>query len=127
MHPKDKTPILDQCGLIYKIPCKNCDNFYVGETGRSLSTRLHEHQTKKSSAVFEHNKKEKHDIDINKIKVLTKEEKYINRRIKEAVIIRQTDPPLNRDDGYKLPVIYNSLMSCNRQLHDESCDVMSHD
>ena len=28
---------------IYKIPCKNCDKYYIGETGRSLGLRINEH------------------------------------------------------------------------------------
>ena len=29
--------------LVYEIPCRDCDAVYVGETGRSLSTRKKEH------------------------------------------------------------------------------------
>ena len=31
-------------GVIYKIPCHNCDQVYIGETGRPLITRLKEQQ-----------------------------------------------------------------------------------
>ena len=29
---------------IYKIPCNDCEKFYIGETGRSISTRVKEHK-----------------------------------------------------------------------------------
>ncbi|XP_072430928.1 uncharacterized protein [Chiloscyllium punctatum] len=38
VQPKDKT------NVIYKIPCKDCHKHYVGQTGRKLATRIHEHQ-----------------------------------------------------------------------------------
>ena len=44
VHPKDKVPDKDKTGLVYNIPCKNCSQVYVGETGRKLETRLQEHQ-----------------------------------------------------------------------------------
>ena len=35
---------MEQNNVIYKIPCLNCPQFYVGQSGRKLSTRLHEHR-----------------------------------------------------------------------------------
>ena len=32
---------------IYKIPCKDCDKYYIGETGRSLGLRIKEHTNMK--------------------------------------------------------------------------------
>ena len=29
--------------VVYKIPCKNCERVYVGETGRPLGARVKEH------------------------------------------------------------------------------------
>ena len=33
----------EKSGLAYKIPCRDCDAVYIGETGRSLKTRKREH------------------------------------------------------------------------------------
>ena len=41
--PEDVICDEKKCGLVYKIPCRDCDAVYVGETGRSLSTRKKEH------------------------------------------------------------------------------------
>lgn len=34
----------DDRGVIYQIPCLDCDKSYIGETGRTLITRLTKHQ-----------------------------------------------------------------------------------
>ena len=43
VHPKDKVDKLDKSEIVYKIPCKSCDQVYIGETGRKFGTRMKEH------------------------------------------------------------------------------------
>ena len=43
MKVKDPTPLEERPGIIYKITCI-CGDFYVGETKRTLATRLKEHK-----------------------------------------------------------------------------------
>ena len=31
-------------GVVYKIPCGECDHVYIGKTGRNLKERIKEHQ-----------------------------------------------------------------------------------
>ena len=49
VHPKDKQDKEDITECVYKVPCANCDKTYVGETGRKLGVRLHEHKTEVES------------------------------------------------------------------------------
>jgi len=49
VHPKDKQDKEDITECVYKVPCANCDKTYVGETGRKLGVRLHEHKTEIAS------------------------------------------------------------------------------
>ena len=44
VHLKDKVKILRKANCVYRIPCKNCDKSYVGETGRCLGLRMEEHR-----------------------------------------------------------------------------------
>ena len=44
MKVKDPTPPEERPGIIYKIRCVLCGDFYVGETKRMLATRLNEHK-----------------------------------------------------------------------------------
>ena len=45
VHPKDKIDKLKKAdGVVYKIPCKRCEEVYIGETGRQFGVRLTEHR-----------------------------------------------------------------------------------
>ena len=44
VHPKDKIKTEDKSGVVYRVSCKNCDQVYIGETGRKLSIRTKEHK-----------------------------------------------------------------------------------
>ena len=114
VKPKDKTPQDQQCGAIYKIPCGECDSFYIGETGRQLNTRIGEHKKSVrlegiSSAVGEHQMDTGHSIAWNEVSVLGIEPKDYPRKIREAIERRAHHPPLNHDQGLELPALYNSV------------------
>ena len=44
VHPKDKQSTSEKAEIIYKIPCKNCEQVYIGESGRKFGIRLGEHK-----------------------------------------------------------------------------------
>ena len=43
VHPKDKTKETEKCEVVYEIGCLNCEDVYIGETGRKIGIRLKEH------------------------------------------------------------------------------------
>ena len=107
--------------LIYRLPCKNCSSFYVGETGRKFGLRIEEHLRKKwtlsqlvnrpeppwasessvthKSAITDHAVEENHVIDWHKAKVVDREAQRQTRWIKEALWIRKAQLCMNRDAG----------------------------
>ena len=55
VHAKDKTENLKMCGTVYHIHvihCEQCEKEYVGETSCLLETRVKEHLSRKSLAVY---------------------------------------------------------------------------
>ena len=66
----------------------NCDEVYVGETGRRVKTRMKEHRYE-SSAVAQHMVTKGHMVDFDDVRILHSEPNYWKRRVKEAVRITQ--------------------------------------
>ena len=112
VHPKDKVPNNKKCGVIYKITCPSCNDTYVGETGRSLGTRMKDHLSNRAplTAVGEHRSKHQHNIQDSDVKILAREHHLWSRKIRESIEIRTEQPALNRDTGYELPAIYSRLL-----------------
>ena len=108
--PKGRTPKENLCGVVYHIQCKDCDNTYIGETGRQLKTRVKEHRKPSSSgydsAVYEHSTTQGHRINWDNIKILGTEDRDLARKVKEAIHIRRHNPQMNRDRGYNLPPVF---------------------
>ena len=113
VRPKDKQEKKDKCGIVYQVPCSSCDDFYVGETARSLGKRFEEHAaTDKESAVLEHLKASGHSVSFEDVRVLVSEPHYHQRKVREALEIFKRRPSLNRDQGYEVaPVLLNILPS----------------
>ncbi len=44
VHPKDKRNNADASGVVYSIPCSDCNKVCVGETSQQFGVRCTEHQ-----------------------------------------------------------------------------------
>ena len=134
VHPKDKIEDEKKCGLVYKIPCHNCHQVYIGETGRTLGVRIKEHRTESDSksapiktrrrsttdtesdlksAVAEHARDHNHVIDWDSVKILERKTERSMRLVREACQVRMLNDgvSMNKDDGgYDLLHIWNPLL-----------------
>ena len=52
VRPKDTVPPDNQKGVVYNIPCMCCSQSYIGQTGRTLTCRLKEHNRAISQGDF---------------------------------------------------------------------------
>ena len=133
VHLKDKQDKEDITECVHKVPCANCDKIHVGETGRKLGERLHEHKTEvesktkraftrsqrtaslmeySKSALDDHANHANHTIDRKRTTVIDREQDGPTRWIKEAVHIRKEGHRAkNRDEGsYQLSHAYDRLL-----------------
>jgi hypothetical protein len=109
-------------GIIYRAKCKKCQeqkcsSDYIGETGRTLQTRISEHLrlVKVGTPLLEipsaigahslHAHNEQPKSDAWEFEVLKQSSKTQTRKLLEALYIRTIKPSLNRDNGvYILPI-----------------------
>ncbi|EZA51321.1 hypothetical protein X777_10246, partial [Ooceraea biroi] len=68
--------------LVYQINCMDCNASYIGQTKRSLDTRVSEHRrningsSKYYSVVSDHRLSQQHDFDWTNPRVLHREEHW---------------------------------------------------
>ena len=115
VHPKDPTPARSVSGVVYRIPCSDCDRAYIGQTGRTLDHRIKEHkrgytcEETVTSAVAEHSMNQQHKIDWDGAEVIAREQGWYKRCFLESWSIRSNRHSMNKDRGL-LPDVYNSLI-----------------
>ena len=106
----DPIPIEKKSGVVYEVPC-SCGKVYIGETKRTLETRMKEHHAAarlgqlEKSAVAEHAWQDGHTIDWSDVPILDEAPKNSVLLIKEALHIRlrPTEDKINRDLGLDVP------------------------
>ena len=91
MAPKDKDPITNKSGVIYRYKCSKdqCEEEYIGEPARTFAERFKEHQ---KSPIHDHGNISGHKVTINYFTVIGREDQNFTRAIKEALFIRVNDP-----------------------------------
>ena len=93
---------------------------YIGETGRSVHTQIKEHVADirhdrvGKSALAEHSFSSKHHICLEDTLVLSKEDNYFKRKLKEAIEIFNHPINLNRDDGWILNPSWQPMLTLQR-------------
>ena len=115
--PEDPVEQSKKCGVVYEVPCGDCDRVYVGQAGNSLETRLKQHQAAcrlfqtEKSALAEHSIQADHRINWGDAKVVTNETRWRQRLLAEAFHTNmRSDQALNRCD-MTLPNVYKRLLT----------------
>ena len=78
--------------VVYQVPCKGCNQVYIGETKRNLKTQLTEHrlavrQGDDTDGIVVHVQKCDHHIDWGSARVERVITDYWKRRTAEAILI----------------------------------------
>ena len=110
---KDSTNTIDRTNVVYRICCKVCEACNIGETKRSLKTRIKEYINNKNneSVVSQHQIDFGHEFLWNRTVVVESEISYKKRSIFEMIRIKCHKNSINKkDDIYTLNSNYFPLL-----------------
>ena len=115
---KDRIPSSQRTGVVFKIPCAECDAVYVGEMMRSLDVKMWEHRLITESTQPQHSAVVEHALDFGHIvewqaaTVVDVECDWRWRKIKQALHIRKTTrkgPVMNKYNGWTIREIWRDV------------------
>jgi len=112
---KDVLSLSVRSNVVYRINCLNCDASYVGQTKRTLNTRINEHRSHirrnstQHSVITDHKRNLGHEFDWDNVKILDYEPNCNKRLISEMIYIKKQKHGLNAQTALLDP-IYNDLL-----------------
>ena len=118
VHPKDRDDILQKSGVIYRYKCGrvDCEDEYIGESGRTFAERFREHM-RAPSPIHDHFNTNGYEVSLDNFSIVSREDQSLARTIREAMLIRVNDPSLNRNIGkYQLPHIWDEVLVKSPEL-----------
>jgi hypothetical protein len=92
---KIKSNNMKKIGVVYKIECANCDNFYIGQTCKNVDERMKQHQDNLKkinptmNKVVEHVKINNHQLKFDNPTILAYDNNKRRREIKETLLTRR--------------------------------------
>ena len=118
VQKKEEGETSNQAGVVYRVNCKNCDKFYIGETRRTIEKRMKEHKNgangvqEKVSGLSQHLRQTNHEANFDEVKVLHKERDYKKRKFKEALEIKKYKSNLlnKKDEIQILSNVWENLL-----------------
>jgi len=124
---KDAVPANKRRDVVYEIPCGNCEHMYIGETKRSLSTRLKEHhrdtfprnilENPEKTALTKPAAQSGHAFNWDYAHVLHHVNSYHKRIVLESLYINlKTNTVTVNDKSANFPAIYYNVLKHERSL-----------
>ena len=92
---------LEKTGAIYKINCKDCNDVYIGESGKQLKERVKQHEAAVRNnnvayQVVQHCNDNNHTMDFDNVKIVNQNKNVRSRRFLEAFYSASNTNSFNR-------------------------------
>ena len=125
VHPKDKQEKDRVSGVVYHINCEGegCQEQYIGETEQPLKKRMYQHKHTSvgsvPSAVYTHLSEHDHAFNNENVQILSRENRWFERGVKEAIFVHAQDPSLNKQGGtrFTLSSAWNDVIRNSREIN----------
>jgi hypothetical protein len=109
-----KDPITqdDERGVVYCVPCRDCNQVYIGQTSVARKTRMKQHEADcrykraQKSELVEHHLRTGHSFSFDDVTTLYRERNYRRRVWKESWAIESNASAVNRKTEVTLPPQY---------------------
>ena len=97
VYPKDQTPRHKQSAVVYAVQCsQDCTDLYIGETKQPLpkptAIDRRVNSSGQDSAVHLHLKKKNHSFEDSSVNILSREDRWFERRVKESIYVKLERP-----------------------------------
>ena len=130
MRVKTKTPDDQKKGVVYEVPCADCNKVYIGETGINLKMRLKEcryavKRQDEKNGIAVHTQESGHSVNCEAARVRMNEEHITRRKVLESILILESSNTNNLDAGLSLNSIWRPLLKVHHAHSNE--DVPSND
>ena len=120
-HLKPQIDPLQKKNVIYTIKCNDCVKKYVGQTGRKLATRIHEHELAIKrhdplSLISVHEDQEGHKFDLSRVNIVDQARTRHAREFLEALHsdANAINKKIDLDTSY-YPILMNRQPNERRQ------------
>ena len=115
MRVKNRRPVEARRGVVYEVPCRDCNCRYIGETGRSLQERLKEHRyavqtANMNNGIAAHAWNQQHQVDWDGAEVKMCKQHLWKRKVLEAICIKETRENNNLDCGLNVNQVWSPLL-----------------
>ena len=119
---------------MYKVPCKDCEKAYIGQSKNSIAKRGGQHKamcrrklklaklknSKKDNGIAFHHIKTGHDFDFDNTEIIARDTNYWRRLMLVGIAIKNTKNLVNFQAEFMIDECWTPFLSNNNEASQEA-------